>query len=85
MTALAPDERPLLLLNVVDDQRQREVLGEVFGIFLLHAADEDLALLATCDIACAMTAEIRVRAECRRRSRGAAGPRRTACAGRDPR
>ena len=58
MTALAPDERPLLLLNVVDDQRQREVLGEVFGIFLLHAADEELALLATCDIACATTAEI---------------------------
>jgi hypothetical protein len=57
-TSFGPGERPLLLLHVSDDWQRRDQLGEVFGVFLLNASDEELALLATCDIACATTAEL---------------------------
>jgi hypothetical protein len=54
-----PDARPLLVLHVSDDLERRWRLGEIFGLFLMHGRDAELAALATCDLACATTAELK--------------------------
>lgn len=44
--------RPLLLLHASDDVRLRAELEETFERFLRNAAEEELALLATCEVEC---------------------------------
>jgi hypothetical protein len=44
--------RPLLLLHASDDARLRDELEETFERFLRNAVDEELALLATCEVEC---------------------------------
>lgn len=53
-----PSERPVLVLRVHDDVSLRRQLGESFGLYLIHGTDEQLAWLATCDLACATTDEL---------------------------
>lgn len=44
--------RPTLLLHASDDVRLRSELEETLERFLRNAADEELALLATCEVEC---------------------------------
>src|SRR5947207_18947 len=59
------DGRALLILHVEDDEGRANEFGWLVGTFLLHARDEQVALLAGCDLACATTHELVERApEC---------------------
>lgn len=48
----------MLVLHVADDEGRRRRLGQLFGVFLLRGEPADLAPLATCELACATTAEL---------------------------
>lgn len=50
--------RPRLLLHASDDPEQRVELGRSFGNFLRGATEEDLALLATCEVECVSSREL---------------------------
>jgi hypothetical protein len=59
LPAPGPDEnRPRLLLHVSNDEARRWRLGQVFGIFLMRGAPEELAPLATCELRCATTTDL---------------------------
>lgn len=54
-----PTGRSRLLLHVEQDDRQAYDLGMLVGTFLMHAPDDEIAPLATVDLACATTSEIK--------------------------
>jgi hypothetical protein len=57
------ESRPQLVLHVPDDKGGRRRLGQLFGIFLVRGEPAELAPLATCELACATTAELADRGE----------------------
>lgn len=64
----AGDGRALLILHVEDDEGRSAELGRLVGTFLMHATDEQVALLAGCDLVCASTRELAERGpECAQR------------------